>query len=61
MIGFYSNKAVKEGKPVAIYLDQTGKEVEVTAVYESQECMKRLYLYDDTISVGELYRFIGRK
>ena len=61
MIGYYSQKAVNEGKAIAIYLDAKGNEVEVTAVYTDDNRMKELYNYDDVVKVGELGQFQRRK
>lgn len=61
MIGYYSQKAVDEGKAIAIYLDAKCKEVEVTAVYTDDTRMRELYKYDDVIRIGELGQFQRRK
>lgn len=61
MIGYYSQKAVNEGKAIAVYLNTKGVEVEVTAVYTDDARMKELYKYDDVVVVGELGQFQRRK
>ena len=61
MKGYYSKQAVQDGKPVAVYLDTKGNEVEVTAVYESDNRMKELYLYNDVVCIGDLLQFVRRK
>lgn len=59
--GYFSKKAADEGRPIAIYLDTKGNEVEVTAVYTDDARMQELYHYDDVVKVGELGQFVRRK
>ena len=54
--GFYSQKAVDNGRGSVIYLTPEGKEVEVTAVYEDKDGTD--YLWPDKVCVGQVAKYL---
>ena len=59
MIGFFSKIAAEKLGKAAVYLNDTGKEVNVTAVYGTEDTGDKLYkpIYPDAICVGKISSF----
>ena len=63
MVGFFSKTAADDGRIVAIYEGNGGKEVEVTGVYENEQRGQEIYLplYPDAVMIGPVYKFVQHK
>jgi len=58
LYGFYSAKAEKLGG-YYIYLNSEGKKVKVTCVDENSEEVPKSYIWDDTIKIGLLSKWVS--
>jgi len=59
--GYYSQQHKDSGARTAIFLNEDGVEVVVTAVYENDERMKELYKWPDVVCLGRLTKFLSNR